>query len=367
MCLSQEILSRIVTCAVGLLVALGVTMQHLSAQELTIGTKDAPPFAMQDDQGEWYGLSIDLWRDLASDLNLDYRFEQAELQALLQGVQGGQFDAIVAAITVTDEREAVMNFSHPFYSTGWSIAVSDSLVEPLALSLLRGLFSIEFAYALAALAAVLMVAGFLIWLVERSKNDDQFGGSPVKGLGNGFWWAAVTMTTVGYGDKAPITPIGRLIALIWMFASIIIISGFTAAIASSLTVGRLESQISSLSDLNGIRTGVIQDGSGQAYLNDRRIRSVSFPSLEEAIVAMKTGRIDAIFHDTPIIAYIIASAAEPFAELIPIEFGRQDYAIALPEESNYREDINQKILEYINSPERENRETRYLGEEISGG
>jgi len=59
------------------------------------------------------------------------------------------------------------------------------------------------------------------------------------------------MTTVGYGDKAPVTLAGRVVGLLWMPASIILISGFTAAIASALTVGQLDHSISGLDDLYG--------------------------------------------------------------------------------------------------------------------
>ena len=39
-----------------------------------------------------------------------------------------------------------------------------------------------------------------------------------------FWWALVTMTTVGYGDISPITPLGRLVAVFAMFSGIIIVA-----------------------------------------------------------------------------------------------------------------------------------------------
>ena len=47
-----------------------------SARELVVGTRDAPPFAMKDAQGNWEGISIDLWRHEAEQLHLRYRIEQ---------------------------------------------------------------------------------------------------------------------------------------------------------------------------------------------------------------------------------------------------------------------------------------------------
>lgn len=57
---------------------------------------------------------------------------------------------------------------------------------------------------------------------------------------HGFWWSAVTMTTVGHGDKSPKTFEGRIISLIRMFAGIILISTDTAFITSTLTIKKME-------------------------------------------------------------------------------------------------------------------------------
>ena len=46
---------------------------------LVIGTKDAPPFAVKADRGEWTGLSIDLWKYIAEQLHLRYRFKETTL------------------------------------------------------------------------------------------------------------------------------------------------------------------------------------------------------------------------------------------------------------------------------------------------
>jgi polar amino acid transport system substrate-binding protein len=52
-----------------------------NSPELVIGTKEAPPFSMKAADGTWEGISIDLWRRIADELHLRYRFtEEASVQ-----------------------------------------------------------------------------------------------------------------------------------------------------------------------------------------------------------------------------------------------------------------------------------------------
>ena len=45
-------------------------------KKLTVGTREAPPFSMKDNDGRWTGISIDLWRQIATELNLNYEFRE---------------------------------------------------------------------------------------------------------------------------------------------------------------------------------------------------------------------------------------------------------------------------------------------------
>jgi polar amino acid transport system substrate-binding protein len=51
------------------------------------------------------------------------------------------------------------------------------------------------------------------------------------------------MSTVGYGDRTPITFWGRTVGVIWMFASVVLLAGFIALVTSSLTVRQLAAQV----------------------------------------------------------------------------------------------------------------------------
>src|SRR5262249_22214822 len=149
---------------------------------------------------------------------------------------------------------------------------------------------------------VLAIVGAIIWLAERRRNE-QFGGPIAHGIGAGLWWSAVTMTTVGYGDKAPVTILGRVLGLIWMFAAIIIIASFTAQISSALTAGSLDSRISGPKDLPRVKIGTVKPSQGARYLDKRHLDYTGYKTADEAVVALGKGEIDAVVYESPILRF----------------------------------------------------------------
>jgi voltage-gated potassium channel len=71
-----------------------------------------------------------------------------------------------------------------------------------------------------------LIGASLVYLFEGGIN------SQFEVLGDSIWWAFVTMTTVGYGDKVPMTTGGRIIGVIIMFFGLALLSSFTATISS---------------------------------------------------------------------------------------------------------------------------------------
>jgi len=340
--------------------SLSVFAQEPAPETLVIGTKVAPPFVIKNDSGELEGISIDLWKQMAEELGLSYRFEEAELSQLVDGLQSGRFDASIAAITVTAEREAKIDFTHPFFTTGLAIAVSKT--ESSWMSGIARFFSWEFLVALSALTVVLLGAGFLLWAFERKKNTEMFGGTTAQGLGASFWWAAVTMTTVGYGDKSPVTLGGRIVGLVWMFAAIIIISSFTAAIATSLTVSQLASSIESIDDLYGAKVVTLSDSASARFLTNIRVKHNTTTDLNSALEDLQAGKIDAVVYDKPILQYLTTTQFQDDIQILPGEIERQDYAIGLPTNSPVRESFNEQLLRVIESDRWEDIKQTYLGD-----
>jgi polar amino acid transport system substrate-binding protein len=316
---------------------------------------------MKRPDGQWQGLAVDLWRGIAHDNGIDFRFQETSLPDMVAGVADGRYAASVGALTVTPGRELKIDFTHPYYTTGFGIVVGKA--PPGWLVLLRNFFTWGFLQAVLALAALLFVVGLLFWLAERRGNDEQFGGSARHGIGAGFWFAAVTMTTVGYGDKAPRTALGRVIATIWMFAAILIISTFTGMIASSLTESRLGSAIKNADDLQSAKVGSIEGSAAQDWLDRTGVGFKRYPTITAGLDAVASGQIDAFVYDRPLLRYLLHEEYNDRLKLVPGSFGREDYAFGLPQNSPMREKLNESLLRRIDSQPWNALVTQTLGKE----
>lgn len=330
------------------------------SRKLLIGTKQAPPFAMKDSEGKWTGISIDLWKEIAAELGIEYELREYDLKGLLAAVTDGSVDAAVAALTVTAERDKIMDFSHPFHTSGLGIAVKEKGNHWL--NVIRGFFSIGFLQAVGVLLLLLLFIGALAWFFERKANPEQFEGGFFRGIFSGFWWSAVTMTTVGYGDKAPKTFGGKVLAVVWMFAAIIIISGITAAITSSLTVSQLSTSIAGVEDLYKIRVGTLTNSTSETYLNENRISHGYFPTLDDCLDALQQGEVEAVVYDAPILRYTVNKKFKGDIEVLQNTFQRQYYGIAFPSGSPLRESVNVVLLEKTGSQEWKNVLYRHFGD-----
>ena len=226
----------------------------LPDRELVIATREVPPFVMKRKDGSWHGISIALWHRIAERLHVRYRFaEQKTNQEILDGVVKGTFDAGIAAITITAQRERAVDFTLPYYTAGLGVAVPTG--EPRWRAIFRTLFSLGILQAVAILLGLAMCVGFLIWLLERRKTEHFSGGA--RGLGTGVWWSATAMTQAGAGQQAPATLPGRLVAIGWMIASVIAVAVFTAGVTSALTQREMQGIVHDTNDLRHVRVEIV--------------------------------------------------------------------------------------------------------------
>lgn len=82
-------------------------------------------------------------------------------------------------------------------------------------------------FVLVSVTAIAFAGAALEEALER-----QVPGSTIHSFGDGLWWAMVTVTTVGYGDKVPVTGVGRLVAVALMLTGIGLVGFLTASVTS---------------------------------------------------------------------------------------------------------------------------------------
>jgi ABC-type amino acid transport substrate-binding protein len=87
---------------------------------LKVGTMHSPPFIIENADGSFDGISIMLWDHIAKRLDLRYEFHTGNIETLLTQLETGEIDVAVAALTITEQREVGLDFTHPFYTTGLS-------------------------------------------------------------------------------------------------------------------------------------------------------------------------------------------------------------------------------------------------------
>lgn len=323
---------------------------------LVIGIEQEPPFIIISkdiitNEIEYTGLSIDLWESIAVERGVAYRYEQfSDHLGLIRALDFEEIDLSINPIHVNEVRLKMLDVTQPYFVTSIGVAISETRRGTIG-SFIKNFFSLNFLRIVLLLLLVIFIFGTILWAAERKENKGQFRPGII-GLFDGLWWSAVTMTTVGYGDKAPKTQLGRVIAMIWMFTAIIIISGFTAAIASALTVNSLSQSIEDLDDLRKIQNiGTVAASSSEDYLLSQDINLASvYADAEEALKALAKGDIEVLLYDEAVMDYFIDQLnISNKVSLLPITFNRQYRSFFLPKRSDNLNWVNSLVVRRTNA------------------
>jgi polar amino acid transport system substrate-binding protein len=95
----------------------------LFARTVTVGTSaDFPPFEYIEN-GQFVGFDMDLMREIAKIAGFELKFVDMSFDSLIPALRAGQIDVAAAAMTITEERKKVVDFSMPYWSADQSIIV----------------------------------------------------------------------------------------------------------------------------------------------------------------------------------------------------------------------------------------------------
>ncbi len=309
------------------------------------GTQLAPPFVTRGDDGRYAGVAIELWREVARGLGVETEFRAFDYDraGLIRALEEGEVDIAVSNLAVSENLEQRVDFTHPFLSSELAI-VTGAETDLGWIATLRSIRLGQAVLAIAALLLALSLAGAAIWAIERRRNPEQFDPRFAPGVLDGLWWAAVTMTTTGYGDKTPRSFPGRLVAIVWMFSSLFLTALFSATLASSLVVDGLRSRVTGPQDLPRVRVAAVDDGPGRNWLVRHGIAIHAYPFVIQALNAVQRGDVDALVYDRIILRHLLRVHPARGLLLLPQGLAEVDYAFAVREGSARREVVNRAML-----------------------
>ena len=366
--LNQQFKLIFTLTALFLLVLLSFFAYPLCAQSaerpMRVAVRVCPPFVIND-AGRYSGLSIFLLDRIAGKLGLEHSNEEYGLKEMLEAVAQGKVDLGVSCLSITQEREKIMDFSHSFYETHLAIATK----QRGFLHTLKNFFYNKRLFIVVGLiVGVAALIGGILYLLEHNINDRLYSMKNKSGRLLEAFIAGLLFVTTGpiryYEFK---TLSGRTLTAFLAVGSTVMIASITALLASAFTLDQIQSDITGPQDLAKVRVGVMEASTSFDYLQEQGINSRTFSARKELLAALDDGRLDAVVGDDAVLKYMIkkgqAEGRYETLSVLPFVFEKQNYAFALPDESPILENLNQALLSVRDTPEWEVELAKYIGKQ----
>ena len=317
-----------------------------------VAARALPPFVIYENR-DYSGFEVELVRLVAAKLGMSAEIYAVDTVAKqVDDIDRGVAHIGLGGVAITESREEIVDFSLPVLDSGLTILVLNDSAEDVGrqiVAFFRAVASSDLPWLLVVFGVAVLIAAHLVWWLERRDNPD-FARPYGKGIWDSFYWSVVTMSTVGYGDKVARGTKGRVLALVWISLGTLVFASFTAAIASSLAVTELRSDISGPSDLTGRRVATVANSAGQTYLPSIGVGPVLVENVEDAYPLLSEGDVDAVVFDAPVLQYHAARWGAGEVTTVGADFQRVQYGLMLSEaDTELQESIDLALLDLIES------------------
>lgn len=322
------------------------------------------------------GFCIDLLNEISNHLGFKYEIrvspkneygncnDEGVCNGMVKELVEKRADLAVAGMTITYEREQVIDFTKPFWNIGITILFRKPKPEPPELfSFLSPLDTQVWIYVI----AVYLCVSFMMFVIARFTPYEWCNPHPCDpntdtvenqfSVLNSLWFTIGAFMQQGC-EIAPRAVSTRMVAGCWWFFTLIIISSYTANLAAFLTIEKMVSPIQGAEDLakqTDIKYGTLGSGSTKAFFERSK-----FPTYQRMWSFMKTatpsvfvagnkegeGRVlngdYAYFAESSTIEYMV----ERNCDLMQVGqwLDSKGYGIGLPQDSPYRDKISSIIL-----------------------
>ena len=320
-----------------------LSLHKPDTSSLKVGVAGSAPFVINKDNA-LTGISVELWQSVASQAGWGYHTQSYKsVETALADLEAGKIDAVIGPISITSGRTQTFRFAQPYYQS--SLSILSLSKAPSLWDRISPFFSIKLLIAIFIFVFILACVGTLFWLAERKENPEQFPPNFTKGVANGMWCAIVTMSTVGYGDIAPKTLKGRIVAGSWIVISIIFATSMVAGIASTLTLSSINhTAITKAEDLNNKNVAVPADSPAASFIKEYGGKEVDMDNIAQGVQLLKDKKADAVVFDRPQLLYYLKKHPEKTLTISHSEYEKQGYGFVFPLNSNLVHTVNINLL-----------------------
>ena len=330
---------------------LAMLVGNATADKLRVVTCNIEPFSFEQD-GNQKGFCLDLWDCVARELKLEYEVVRVgSANGMVEEVKNKNADIAIGGLSITSEREKIIDFSHEYYESGLSIVVSKNaggLMDSI-FCILHNLISWKLLIGFSAAILVMFLISHLVWFFEHRHNEEMCPRTYLSGIGESFWWT-INIFLCGGAEKNPIGIGGRIVATIWMLASVSTLSLFTASLSAILTVNSLSGDINGPNDLPGREVATLGGFVSETWLQKlnanggAKVKLTLLPDIPACLEALKRGKVQAVVFDAPVLKYYINKLGTDDFDMKGNLFDRSNYGIAIQQDSPLREQINCALL-----------------------
>lgn len=287
------------------------------------------------------GFDIELWEEIAKDLGLAFTYNETDLKGIFEDLVNGHADVALSCITVTEEREKIVDFSHHYLDSGLRIMVLKKPKFSLAQSV-KSFYSPIVVKSLTYIGLFIIICGHVFWWVE--KGHKYISAKYIPGIFQAYWYTLVTMTTVGYGDIVPRSWVGRMMAFLVMIIGIGVFGWTIAQLSSAITLQTLHSDITDHWDLRDRLVATVEGTTSVTALE--KIGAVVIPakSIDQAYGKLLKEEVNAVVFDSPTILYYARNKGAGKVSVVGPLFEIQYYGFLFPQGSELREPVNRALL-----------------------
>ncbi len=308
------------------------------------------------------GYSIDLWNELSKRIHASSELVAiSSIENLFEATQRGDIDVLLGPLAMTEQREKLVDFTHPVVHSGLQIAVPRDRDSRL-LTALHNLISWELISILAGVIGTIVLTGHLLWIFERRHNAESFPAPYPRGAWEAVWWSVSTIITGGCENKVISTVTGRFIATASMIGGIVLVALLTSTLTTTMTVDQVTGTIRSPRDLFGKTVACQEGGVVPDAVEDFGGSPKLYPDLEEMMAAVSNEECDALVSESHTLMLALHTSGTNDLRLIPGVFDSFDFALALPQGSTLREPLNNAILQMREAGQLDEIKERWFGE-----